>query len=61
MHSSIATSIKELKADLKKDIDTQLEYVTSMICTKMHIPVDPPLSDTPLQTEAETSSHSHNI
>jgi hypothetical protein len=57
MHSSIATSIEELK----QDITTQLESVTMMICTKMYIPAYPPLSDPPLHTEGETSSHSHNF
>jgi hypothetical protein len=61
MHSSIVASIEELKQDLKQDITTQLESVTTMICTKLHIPADPPLSDPPLHTEAETSSHSHNF
>ena len=61
MHSSIATSIEELKQDLKQDITTQLESVTMMICTKLHIPTDPPLSDPPFHTEGETSSHSHNF
>ena len=32
-----------------------------MICTKLHIPIDPPLSDPPLHIEVETSSHSHNF
>jgi hypothetical protein len=32
-----------------------------MICTKLHIPADHPLSDPPLHTKAETSSHSHNF
>jgi hypothetical protein len=32
-----------------------------MICTKLHIPAHPPVSDPPFHTEAETSSHSHNI
>ena len=59
MHSSIAASIMELKEDLKQDMTTELESITSMICTKMHIPADPPLSDPPLHTKAETSSHSH--
>jgi hypothetical protein len=27
----------------------------------MHIPTNPPLSDPPFHTEAETSSHSHNF
>jgi hypothetical protein len=61
MHSSIATSIEELKQDLKQYITTQLESVTTMICTKLHIPIDPPLSDPPLHTEGETSSHSQNF
>jgi hypothetical protein len=61
MHSSIATSIMELKDDLKQDMITQLESIISMICTKLHIPADPPLSDPPLHIEAETSSHSHNF
>jgi hypothetical protein len=61
MHSSIAASIKELKEDLKQDITTQLESVTTMICTKLHIPENSPLSNPPLHTEAETSSHSHNF
>jgi hypothetical protein len=61
MHSSIVASIVELKEDLKQDMTIQLESVTSMICTKLQIPADPPLSDPPLHTEAETSSHSHNF
>jgi hypothetical protein len=61
MHSSIAASIEELKEDLKKEITTHLEFVASMIFTKQHIPVDPPLSDPPLHTDAETSSHSRNF
>jgi wobble nucleotide-excising tRNase len=39
MHFSIATSIAELKQDLKQDMTTQLEFVSSMICTKLHIPI----------------------
>jgi hypothetical protein len=58
MHSSILTSIVELEQELKQDITTQLESVATMICTKMHIPPDLPLSDPPLHTEGETSSHS---
>jgi hypothetical protein len=60
-HSSIAASIAELKQDLKQDITTQLESLTTMICTKLHIPVDIPLSDPPLHTKGETSSHSQNF
>jgi hypothetical protein len=40
---------------------THLESVVSMICTKMHIPIDNPLSDSPPHTEAKNSSHSHNF
>jgi hypothetical protein len=65
MHSSIAasvtTSIEELKQDLKQDITTQLESVSTMICAKLHIPTDLPLSDPPLHIEGETSSHSQNF
>jgi hypothetical protein len=57
MQSSIVASIKELK----QDMTTRLESVISMICTKLHIPADTPLSDPPLHTKAETSSHSHNF
>jgi hypothetical protein len=42
-------------------MNTHLESIALMICTKLHIPVDPPLSDPPLHTKAETSSHSHNF
>jgi hypothetical protein len=56
MQSSISTSIEELK----QDMTTQLESVVSMICTKLHIPADTPLSDPPPHTKVETSSHSHN-
>jgi chromosome segregation ATPase len=61
MHSYIATSIEELKEDLKEDINTHVESVALMIYTKLHIPTDPPLSDPSLHTEVETSSHSHNF
>jgi hypothetical protein len=54
MHYSIAASITELK----QDTTTQLESVTTMICAKLHIPSDLPLSDPPLHTKSETSSHS---
>jgi hypothetical protein len=60
MHSSIAASIKKIQENLKQDMTTHLEYVVSMICTKMHIPADPLLYDPPLHTKDETSSHSHN-
>ena len=40
---------------------TQLKSVASMIYTKLHIPAYPTLSDPPLHTKGETSSHSHNF
>jgi hypothetical protein len=65
MHSSIAalvaTSIEELKHDLKQDITTQLECVATTLCAKLHIHADPPLSTPPFHIEGETSSHSHNF
>jgi hypothetical protein len=61
MHSSIATSITEIKEDLKQEMTTQLESIVSMICTKLHIPTYPPLFDPPLHIKDETSSHSHNF
>jgi hypothetical protein len=65
MHSSIIASvdasIEEVKQELKQDIDTHLEYVTAMICAKLHIATNIPLSDPPLHTEVETSSHSQNF
>jgi hypothetical protein len=61
IHSSIVSSITKIKKYLKQDITTQLESVTMMICAKLHIPADLPLSDPPLHTEGETSSHSQNF
>jgi hypothetical protein len=57
MQSSIVASIKELK----QDMTTHLESVVLMICTKLHIPTDNPLSDPPPHIEAGTSSQSHNF
>jgi hypothetical protein len=65
MHSSIAasvaTSIEELRQELKQDITTQLESVATTIYAKLHISANLPLSDPPLHTEGETSSHSQNF
>jgi hypothetical protein len=47
--------------EIKQDLTTQLESVVLMLCTKLHIPTDNPLSDPPPHTETETSSHSHNF
>jgi hypothetical protein len=61
MHPSIVASIMELKEELKQEITTQLESVTMMICTKLHISTDLPVSDPPLHIEGATSSHSQNF
>jgi hypothetical protein len=61
MHSSIVTSIEELKKDLKQDITTHIESISSMIYTKLHIPAEPLLFDPPLHTKDETFSHSNNF
>jgi hypothetical protein len=61
MYSYIPSLIEELKQDLKQEITAQLESVTLMICTKLHIPTDPPFFDPPFHNEAETSSNSHNF
>jgi hypothetical protein len=61
IHFSITTSIAELKQELKQDITTHFESVTTMICSKLHIPANLPLSDPSLHTKGETSSHSHNF
>ena len=42
-------------------MNTQIESIVSMICTKMHIPAHNPLSDPHPHTEAANSSHSHNF
>jgi hypothetical protein len=57
VQSSIVASIEEHK----QDMTTQLESIVSMICTKMHISADNPLSNPPPHTKVETSSQSHNF
>jgi len=61
MNSSIVTSIKELKQDLKQYITTHIECSTTMIYTKLNIPINHPLSDPPFHTKGETFSHSYNF
>jgi hypothetical protein len=65
MNPSIISSITNLKHELKQDITTHLESVfesvSTTICAKLHIPTNIPLSDPPLHTKVETSSHSHNF
>jgi hypothetical protein len=47
--------------EIKQDLTTQLESIVSMLCTKLHIPTNNPLSAPPPHTEAKNSSHSHNF
>jgi hypothetical protein len=64
MHSSIDAKIEDLKqvfATQLESFNTQFVSFTTMINTKLHIPVDLPSSDPPLQTEGETSPHSKNF
>jgi hypothetical protein len=47
--------------EIKQDLTTHLESVFLSLCTKLHIPIDNPSSDSPPHTEGEHSSHSHNF
>jgi hypothetical protein len=58
---AINTTMQSSMEEIKKDLTTQLESVFSMLCTKLHIPIDNPSFDPPPHTEDETSSHSHNF
>jgi hypothetical protein len=58
---TINTTMQSSMEEIKQDLTTQLESIFSMLCTKLHIPIDNPLSDPPPQNEAENSSHSHNF
>ena len=46
---------------IKQELTTQLESVFSSLCTKLHIPIDNPSTESPPHTEGEHSSHSHNF
>jgi hypothetical protein len=59
--ATINTTMQSLMEEIKQDLTTQLEFVFSAVCTKLHIPTDNPSSDSPPHTEAEHSSHSHNF
>jgi hypothetical protein len=58
---SINTTMQSSMEAIKQDLTTHLESVISMLRTKMHIPIDNPLSDPPSHNEAGNSSHSHNF
>jgi hypothetical protein len=58
---AINTTMQSSMEEIKQDLTTQLKSVISMLCTKLHIPTDNPLSDPPPHTKAENSSHSHNF
>jgi hypothetical protein len=57
----INTTMQSSIEELKQDMTSQPESIVLMICTKLHIPVDSPLSDPPPHTEAENSPHSHKF
>jgi hypothetical protein len=46
-----------LMEEIKQDLTTQLESVILMLCTKMHIPTDNPLSDPPPDNKDDHSSN----
>jgi hypothetical protein len=54
---AINTTMQSSMEEIKQDLTTQLEYVVSMLYTKMHIPTDNPLSNPPLDTKFEHSSN----
>jgi hypothetical protein len=47
--------------EIKQDLTTHIESVISMLCNKMHIPIDNPLSYPPPHIEPKNSSHSHKV
>jgi hypothetical protein len=59
--AAINTTMQSSMEEIKQDLTTQLEYVFLSLCTKLHIPIDNPSSDSPPHTEGENSSHSHNF
>jgi uncharacterized membrane-anchored protein YhcB (DUF1043 family) len=50
--SSINKTMHSSMEEIKQHLTTHLESVVSMLCTKMHIPTDNPLSDPPSDTKA---------
>jgi hypothetical protein len=54
--AAINTTIQSSMEEIKQDLTTQLESVVSMLCTKMHVPTDNPLSNPPSDTKAKHSS-----
>ena len=59
--ATINTTMQSSMEEIKQDLTTQLEFVFSPLCTKLHIPIDNPSSDSPPHTKDEHSSHSHNF
>jgi hypothetical protein len=59
--AAINTTMHSSMEEIKQDLTTQLEYVFSALCTKLHIPIDNPSSSSPPHIEGENSSHSHNF
>ena len=53
---AINTTMQSSMEEIKQDLTTQLESVFLSLCTKLHIPIDNPSSDSPPHTY-----HSHNF
>jgi signal recognition particle GTPase len=58
---TINTTMQSSMEEIKQELTTQLEFVFSSLCTKLHISTDDPSSDATLNTKGEHSSHSHNF
>jgi hypothetical protein len=54
---AINTTMESSMEEIKQDLTAQLESVILMLCTKMHIPTNNPLSDPPSDTKVEHSSN----
>jgi hypothetical protein len=59
--TTINTTMQSSMGEIKQDLTTQLELVFSILCTKLHIPIDKPSSSSPPHTEGDHSSHSHTL
>jgi hypothetical protein len=55
--ATLNTSMQSSMEKIKQNLTTHLKSVVSMLCTKMHILIDNPLSDPPSDTKAEHSSN----
>jgi hypothetical protein len=58
---AINTTMQSSMEEIKQDLTTQLESVFSVLCTKLHIPIDNPSSSSPPHLEGDLSSHSNKF